>query len=85
MNHRYLIAQAKALSARPCETCGDAMWPRGSRRQCTPCAQGWYVEPPRSETVVEQTTRERQSMAIRLATIRADKSARQRRFMGIEA
>lgn len=63
------------------------MWARGPRKRCTPCKQGWYVEPPLDvedlETPDERGARERAERDARLAVIRAWKTARQCRALKI--
>jgi hypothetical protein len=83
-----------------CQQCGGRMWPRGSRKRCTPCAQGWAEELRRTtitvyekvkrrkvaavrETCEQRGVRERAEKAARLAIIRAQNSAKQRKAWGL--
>lgn len=84
-----------------CQQCGGRMWPRGSRKRCTPCAQGWAEDLRRAtivvytkvtrirkvaavrETCEERGARERAEKAARLAIIRAQNSAKQRKAWGL--
>jgi hypothetical protein len=84
-----------------CQQCGGRMWPRGSRKRCTPCAQGWAEELRRTvivvhekakriqrvaavrETCEQRGARERAEKAARLAIIRAQNTAKQRKAWGL--
>jgi len=77
------------------------MWPRGSRKRCTPCAQGWAEDLRRAtivvyekakrvrkvaavrETCEQRGARERAEKAARLAIIRAQNTAKQRKAWGL--
>lgn len=68
----------------PCDTCGDLMWPVNQARRCRACR--FAYTPP--ETIDQRIARKdayRKAMPARLAAIRAERTAKQQRAMGVIA